>query len=264
MKKLLMAFAAIGALLSTPVFAADLLVKAPPPVVYDWSGTYLGIEGGGVFGNSRWTTTCLTTVVGICPDPPFFVDGSSPHTFNTESFRAGLYAGVQKQINTWVVGIESDVAWSNDTQRIPGIVGCTTFCGFVLPAAGNIDNSSVRLMGDGSFRVRLGFLATPNLLVYGTGGLAFQGVEQNVTCSATGPWCVATRTQTNGSWYPGYTIGGGLEWKYTGNWFVRLEGRYSAFRPINNVFFGGTVDEVNTSLHVSTAMGMVGLSYKTP
>lgn len=266
MKKLLIAGVALASLIGTPTFAADMALKAPPPVVaaYDWSGIYLGLEAGGIWGNSRWNTTCLTVAVGVCPDPPFFVDNSSPHTFNTASFRGGVYVGVQKQIGSAVFGIESDVAYSNNTQSTAGLVGCTTFCGFVLPGAGNIDSTKVRLDGDGSIRGRLGFLATPDLLVYATGGFALQGVEATMTCSAAGPWCTAPRTQTDGTWLPGYTVGGGLEWRYTGSWFVRAEYRYSAFRSVNNVFYANTVDEVNTTLRVNTSMAMLGLHFKTP
>lgn len=258
------ALAALAALIATPAFAADMAVKAPAPAVYDWSGTYLGLEAGGIAGSSRWTTTCLTVVVTACPDPPFFVDSSSPHTFNAAGFLGGAYVGVQKQVTNWVVGIEVEAAYSNANQSTAGIIGCVTFCGFVIPGPGNIDSSSVKLTGDGSIRARLGYVAMPNLLVYVTGGFALQGVEQTVTCSAAGPWCIAARNQTNGGWYPGYTVGGGLEWRYIGNWFVRLEGRYSNFNNIKNVFFGGTVDEVNTSMSVHTATGLVGLSYKMP
>jgi outer membrane immunogenic protein len=44
--------AAIAALIGTPVLAADMAVKAPPAAVatYNWTGFYLGVEGGGAWG----------------------------------------------------------------------------------------------------------------------------------------------------------------------------------------------------------------------
>ena len=38
----------------TTALAADLPVKAPPPVViYDWTGFYIGVAGGGSLGGSN-------------------------------------------------------------------------------------------------------------------------------------------------------------------------------------------------------------------
>src|SRR5215831_2748960 len=62
MKKLAIAIAAI-ALIATPAFAADIArkmpVKAPPPapapVVYSWTGLYLGGHVGGVWANVDYT-----------------------------------------------------------------------------------------------------------------------------------------------------------------------------------------------------------------
>ena len=54
MKKLVLAGAAVAALIAGPAMAADLPVKAPPIVpVYDWTGFYVGINGGYSFGRSE-------------------------------------------------------------------------------------------------------------------------------------------------------------------------------------------------------------------
>jgi outer membrane immunogenic protein len=267
--------AALALLLAAPLslaHAADMAVKAPPPpppIVSDWTGVYLGLEAGAIIGNAKWTTTCFTSVTNCANGPGptganlFFVDSSSPHTFDPASFRGGIYGGYQQQFGTWVAGIEGDVADSNAGQQIHGIVGCVTFCGFLAPTAADIDATSVKLVGpDGSVRGRLGYLFWPNLLLYASGGFAFQGVEAGVNCSPAGPWCTATRSQVNSLWLPGYTIGAGFEWRYTGNWFVRAEYRYSGFTSWNTGFFTGTVDEVDARLHVSTSIATLGLSYK--
>jgi outer membrane immunogenic protein len=268
MKKALMGIAAIAALLGTPALAADMPIKAPSlaPPVSDWSGFYLGAELGAVWGSNNWTTTCLTTVTNCANGPgptganPFFVDASSPATFKTSSVRGGLYAGYQQQLSNLVVGIEADGAYSDSTQTVAGIVGCQIFCGFgVIPNPA--DSTSVRLNGDGSLRARLGFLAMPNLLIYGAGGFAVQGVSATATCGP-GLWCVALRNQTDSTLLPGYTIGGGLEWKYSANWFLRAEYRYSAFTNFNPSFFTGTVDEIDARIHVHTSMANVGIAYK--
>ncbi len=52
--------------LGSPAFAADLAPapysKAPPPMIaaiYDWSGFYLGLNGGGGWSHNCWTNTSL-------------------------------------------------------------------------------------------------------------------------------------------------------------------------------------------------------------
>jgi outer membrane immunogenic protein len=59
MKKMLLAGAALTTL-AMPAMAADMATKAPvytkaPPMVavYNWTGCYLGGEGGGAWGRSR-------------------------------------------------------------------------------------------------------------------------------------------------------------------------------------------------------------------
>jgi outer membrane immunogenic protein len=261
--------AAAAALIGAPALAADMPLKAPAAPTSTWSGGYVGLELGELWGSDvNWTTTCLTTVTncasGAGPSGanPFFVDASSPRTIDPASLWGGLYFGYDRQIANFVVGLEADVAYADNNKTTAGIVGCTTNCGFVFGTAGNIDSTSVRLQGDGSLRGRLGFLAWPDLLVYGTGGFAVQQVSTNVTCSAAGPWCIATRSQTNSALLPGYTIGGGLEWRYTGNWFLRAEYRYSAFQNSNTSFFTGTPDEVDASVRVHTSIANVGIAYK--
>jgi outer membrane immunogenic protein len=107
-----------GALLSAvaaalPARAADLsvapLYKAPPavPPSYNWSGFYLGINGGGEWGTSNW---------------------DSLGSFNLSGGVVGGTAGFNWQLGRGVFGLESDLDWSSlqgtATALCPG--GCTT------------------------------------------------------------------------------------------------------------------------------------------
>ena len=74
----------------------------------------------------------------------------------------------------------------------------------------------------GTVRGRAGFLATPTLLIYGTGGFAYGGV------SAGG--YNATRT--------GWTAGGGAEWAFHPNWSAKLEYKYVDLSGGNDGSFG--------------------------
>src|SRR5262245_23267798 len=60
----------------------------------------------------------------------------------------------------------------------------------------------------GTSRSRLGFLATPNLLLYGTGGVAYGQTKDTYTAAAVGfAAAVATVKDVRAGW----TVGGGIE-----------------------------------------------------
>ena len=91
---LLLAFAA-----AAPARAADLSVapiyKAPPAVpvpAYNWSGFYLGVNGGGAWGTSNWSAVS--------------------NSFNLSGGQVGGTAGMNWQTGRAVFGLEGDVDWS--------------------------------------------------------------------------------------------------------------------------------------------------------
>ena len=117
----------------SPLFAADMPVKAPPPaprVVYDWTGFYVGGEAGGKWTTDKWTTTCVDAggpPLGTCGSAvslaafPGAPDATANTSFKTSGFRAGVYGGMLFQVNTsWVVGLEADWGFYNKTARVPG------------------------------------------------------------------------------------------------------------------------------------------------
>jgi outer membrane immunogenic protein len=253
---------AVAALIA-PAAAADLPVKAPPPAP-TWDGAYFGASIGWEQNNTNWSTNCFTAN-GTCTDG-FFVDGSSPRNFSNASARYGGYFGVNWQVlPAWVVGVETDAAWYNQSSRVTGIVGCVTFCGpFAGPGVTAVnDSTSVLTRWDGSVRARAGYLFTPSTLLYGTVGLALQESDAGLSCSgATSPWCTNNRGQTFISRVQtGWTAGGGIEYRAYGNWFVRGEYRYSGYQSWSPAFFQGTVDEVHANLSSHSQMAIFGVHY---
>jgi opacity protein-like surface antigen len=111
--------------LTTPVLAADLYTKAPPPVAApipyaDWSGVYVGLEAGygwghnsfdqfnspGGFGGAGNIANILTGQSSVLfPD---FTGVGPFNRVNTQGWLAGGFAGAQKQWGSWVFGIEAD------------------------------------------------------------------------------------------------------------------------------------------------------------
>src|SRR6202049_3371906 len=94
--------------------AADLPVykKAPAPVVesYNWTGFYVGLEGGGDF---------VRTQVIHGPNDPLLISPNVPETnaFNTTAGLAGVTAGYNYQINQVVLGGEGGFSrgWGKDS-----------------------------------------------------------------------------------------------------------------------------------------------------
>jgi outer membrane immunogenic protein len=159
------------------VFAADMPLPAPvspPPVVgtiappYDWRGFYIGINGGYGFGTSSWSD-------------PLNAFGTSGN-FNTRGALVGGTLGGNFQMGAFVAGLEADMDW----QGLKGSSSsgfCTSLAtsapgGVAGPAAG----LSCQTRSDwlGTVRGRLGF-AVDHFLFFGTGGLAFGGIQTGLT-----------------------------------------------------------------------------------
>jgi outer membrane immunogenic protein len=106
----LLALAAVGSARAADLSVAPIY-KAPPQVAapaYNWSGFYVGVNGGGGWGTSSW-------------------DGTG--SFNLSGAVVGGTAGMDRQIGHAVLGLEGDVDWSNlkgtaTTLACPA--GCTT------------------------------------------------------------------------------------------------------------------------------------------
>jgi outer membrane immunogenic protein len=78
-------------------------------------------------------------------------------------------------------------------------------------------------------RGRFGFLATPTLLVYGTGGLAYGHVSTSTDLfSLTPPVTngpIGASTSFSGT-LAGWTAGGGFEWMFLRSWSAKTEYLY--------------------------------------
>ncbi len=77
----------------------------------------------------------------------------------------------------------------------------------------------------GTIRGRLGYLVTPTLAVYGTGGMAYGGVTSNAAI-LTRRIGGTNQTQVNPVYQDsliGWTAGGGAEWMFTSDWSVKVD-----------------------------------------
>jgi outer membrane immunogenic protein len=143
--------------LAMPASAADLPrssmpYKAPAYMAgYDWTGFYLGINGGYGWGDSDWNGGAI---------------GNSP-----SGGMIGVTAGYnwQGMGNPWVFGLEGDVDWTN--------IKDSSLCG-----AGICETRNDWL---GTFRGRIGY-SFDRVMPYFTGGVAFGNIKANIP--GVGSW----------------------------------------------------------------------------
>ena len=142
-------FAVAALVVAQSATAADLsvapLYKAPPPAMapaYNWSGFYLGINGGGGWGHSNWDT--------------------SSDRIGLSGGLVGGTAGYNWQLGNAVLGIEGDIDWAN----LKG-TNSSTLC----PAGCSTSDTWLSTV-----RGRAGY-AFGGVLPYLTGGLALGDIR---------------------------------------------------------------------------------------
>jgi outer membrane immunogenic protein len=142
MKRFVLAGVAVLAVAATvgSASAADLgrrqamPTKAPEYVVpYNWTGFYVGINGGAGFGRSAWS------------------NGLGSTSFNTSGGLVGGTLGYNWQMpNSVVVGLEGDIDWTNlrgsATGGACGATGCDTRNDWLGTARGRIGYAFNRFM----------------------------------------------------------------------------------------------------------------------
>jgi outer membrane immunogenic protein len=283
MRRHLASFALFASVIAGPAFAADMPLKAPPPVVYGWDGFYLGVQAGGQWNNNSWTTNCIDAggpPLGGCGSPfSNFIfphlDGTQNPSLNNSTGRVGAYFGAVTTIwNRWVVGGELNWGFYNKSTTIAGIPGCSTpgcSLGLVPPFGIAGDFARITNWGDAAALARFGFLATPNVLFYVTGGPAITGVDATLACTVpplpapASPACGFTHQQTTSSLLAGWTAGGGLEWRPWQHLVLRAEYRYAEYGSLSHTFFQNSGDlEVLTNIKVKQQMVNVGVAFMIP
>ncbi len=256
-----------GTALNASALAADMPVKTTAPA-FTWAGPYVGLALGGKVADARWTTISTSDLGGTN------VDASSPDTFRPAAFRVGGYAGYNWQADPWVYGLEVDIAYADGKTTHAGLPGCAIECVAGFPGPG-VDTSSVKLGWDASARARFGYLIRPDMLLFATGGVAWQSIEATGTCqhSLADPACTNAvgdpfDTQTDRKILTGWTVGLGLEARLSGNWLLRGEYRYADFGTMHGVFEFGAAgapagsDTFRYDLAVRTHTATLGLAYK--
>src|SRR3954471_3519062 len=96
-----------GMLLSGGTFAADLppLSKAPALAYYDWTGFYVGGNGGYSIGRDPTNATVARTFNGD-------VQSNESFTMAPAGWVGGIQFGYNRQVGRAVLGVEVDWQWT--------------------------------------------------------------------------------------------------------------------------------------------------------
>ncbi len=241
MRRLLVS-AALGLVaLASAARAADLGVAAPTyspssAVTYNWNGFYLGLEGGGNWGNSQH----------------FFDDPSNPALIGLAQtagidLSGGLFGGTvgyNYQLGPLLLGLEDDMSWTN--QR--GSAGL--IAPFNQKETFTTDESWIATL-----RGRAG-IAWNRWLFFGTGGAALAGEGINLCDPIHG-------CGSQSSVVAGWTAGGGAEFAFSRHWSFKLEylhadfgSHYYSITPNNGGHFA------SRQVSLDDNIVRVGLNYK--
>lgn len=227
--------------------AADLaarpVAKAPPlaVAVTDWSGVYIGGNGGGGWGRTCFDVNTFTIdLLGL----PMTVTG--PEGCHTASgATAGGQIGYRWQTASWVFGVEAQGDWAN-------LKGSNASLTALIPYTNQTKIDAIGLLTG-----QVGY-AWNNVLLYVKGGAAVTDNKYSSFFTATGiPFNQTSDTRWGGA------VGTGIEVSFASNWSVAVEYDH-LFMGNPSVTFPATNSAVSRSDNIrqDVDMGTVRLNYR--
>jgi outer membrane immunogenic protein len=195
---------------SVPRGPSSYYPNAYYPTSIDWTGFYVGLQGGGAFGSARWTNPFS----GVADDP------------KPTSFVGGGQVGVNWTRDSFLLGVEADFT---ATQLDDNATDSLRFV------------HNVRTTWMSLVTARAGY-AVNRYLAYVKGGAAFAN-ERNTVMSPT-PNLASPRTgnfaDSGMTTQYGWTIGAGLEYAISPNWSAKVEYDFVDLPSQNMVLVGCT------------------------
>jgi outer membrane immunogenic protein len=193
MKKLLLittALIALGSAAQAADLAARPYTKAPPMVaatIYDWSGFYIGANGGGGWSHDSWN----------------LVGGPGQGSHDSSGGTVGGQIGYRWQTGPVVFGVEAQGNWAD-------------------LSGDNVSNlfpqrNRTKTDAFGLFTGQIGY-AWNNVLLYAKGGAAVVDSKYDINSTITGA-NLASISDTR--W--GATVGAGIEYGFAPNWSLGFE-----------------------------------------
>jgi opacity protein-like surface antigen len=233
-----------------------ITVKPPLPMLWTWTGYYLGINAGYGFGKASTDAFFNdSTIAGAA-----FATAAS---YKPQGTIFGMQTGYNLQLASWLVGIEADAQLSG--QHDNPIFACPgTICNPAGPVVAAFDQNQ-RLEWFATLRGRFGAILTPNASVFISGGAAVAGLHTAGDLFGFDPTgAPATNPFSNITINAGWTVGGGLEARLYDNWTGKVEYLYMDFGSMTT----GVNNQLNTTItatfnsRVTDQLVRAGLNYK--
>ncbi len=181
---------------------------------FNWTGPYVGVHMGYGVVNADPGTKPL-------PDAATFINlAPASQSLHAKGVLGGVQAGYNWQMGCFVLGIEADFSGS-------GMSGTSTqspiiqYDGTPFPGDGYL-RTHLETNWFGTVRPRLGYTVLPNLLIYGTGGLAYGNVSFSGTTNFLPPGNEVYRGTIDDT-KVGWTAGAGAEYALSKKWSVKAE-----------------------------------------
>ena len=191
----LLAATAIAVVAAAPAFAADLPARAAAPytkapaivqAAYDWSGFYIGINGGWGTSDIDWNLD------GVGPEGSHHASGGT----------VGGQVGYRWQMASWVFGLEAQGNWADFKGSNVSLVDLASI-------------NETKIDSFGLFTGQIGY-AWDRALVYVKGGAAVTDNKYTSTLPGVG---FDTTNETR--W--GAAVGVGFEYAFAPSWSLGFE-----------------------------------------
>lgn len=227
----------------------------------DWSGLYIGVNGGGssvgVDGQNdlTCTTACnyfFSSNAAVLQNEPEFSPSGAGSAF-------GVQAGWNGSLGNGLMwGIEADIDSSDFGETESHSIDYVT-----APGNGNTFTNQVETDWTATVRLRAGMAAGDNALVYVTGGVAFADATLTTDIVEYVGCCAVAHSEQSDT-LTGWTLGAGAEWAFDSNWSIKLEYLYEDFGSISSdtdyTDFGET-DVFHTTADLTANVVRVGINY---
>jgi opacity protein-like surface antigen len=243
------------AVATTPALPADLPSPLPPGLpaepYYRWNGAYFGahagfIHGTGQFGLAGYPDGAFT---GLIPPIP------TSMVSNVDRFVGGLQLGYLHQIDALVIGVEQDVVLGS-----PRAAATTSGTASGFPYTLN-ETQTVDWLA--TLRGRIGFAPNDQVMIYGTGGLAYGVVTTSSNLALVPPNGLVFANQSH-DFRTGWAAGVGVEYALSGELSATLEYLYfdlghATVVGLPNVSAGF---ETHTNAGLAGHLVRVGVNYR--
>jgi outer membrane immunogenic protein len=239
---------ALGALLQLgAAYAADLPVKAKPIVAatFDWSGVYIGAHAGYGGGMKDWAPGGLVQADFVARGP-----------------LAGGQIGINKQLGSFVFGLELDGSWA-DIKGSSQFTEGSAAVGTIL----NLTHSS-RIDGLVTIAGRAG-LAADRWFVFGKAGITAAHESHSFVFGLTLPAPGATLVSNGSEIRYAPMLGFGTEYALSGGWslfgeynFHYLGERRVAMRGALTTGGVATPSAVDQRIDQSIHVAKIGFNYR--